>query len=370
MMQETDPGVPPLRVVHILAPAEAGGLESVVRGLAAGMAGRGHRVVVGAVVAPGGRHRFVEESRDAGIDVRSIEAPPRAYGVERRAVGRLITELNAEVLHTHGYRPDVVDRGVAQRAGIPAVTTVHGFTGGGWKNRIYERMQVRALKRFDAVVAVSGALREQLLLRGVRSDRLHLVANAWSGEPPIPRAEARRRLGLAPEAVVIGWIGRVSHEKGPDLAVRALAALAAPTSLSVLGEGPEREAVGRLAEELGVASRLRWHGRVPAAGTMLRAFDAVLLSSRTEGTPMVLMEAMAAGVPVVATAVGGVPAALLPGAGILVEPGSPAGLAAALSEALALPPARAISSGAHSDLSKARTQWLDHYESIYRSFRR
>jgi glycosyltransferase involved in cell wall biosynthesis len=360
----------PLRVVLVLAPAETGGLESVVRGLAGGLAERGHRILVGAVVTPGDRHRFVEESRAAGIDVRAIEVPPRAYGLERRAVARLITELNAEVLHTHGYRPDVVDRGVARGAGIPAVTTMHGFTGGGWKNRVYERMQVRALRRFDAVVAVSAVLRDQLLQRGVRPNRLHLVPNAWSGEPPLAREEARHRLGLAPEAVVIGWIGRLSAEKGPDLAVRAIAALPAPASLSFLGDGPERQAVSRLAHDLGVAGRIRWHGNVPGAGTLLRAFDAVLLSSRTEGTPMVLLEAMAAGVPVVATAVGGVPAALIPGAGTLVEPGSGEMLAAALVAQLDDARAPAMRAGVHPGLSEARAKWLDQYESIYRSFRR
>jgi glycosyltransferase involved in cell wall biosynthesis len=370
MMQETDPGSHPLRVLHVLAPAETGGLESVVRGLAGGLSERGHRVVVGAVIAPGARHRFVEESRAAGVDVRALEIPTRAYGLERRTVGRLIAELGAEILHTHGYRPDVVDRGVARRAGIAAVTTVHGFIGGSWKGRIYERMQVRAFKRFDAVVAVSGVLRDQLLERGVRSDRLHLVANAWSGEPPISRDEARRRLDLPSDAVVVGWIGRLSPEKGPDLAVRTVALLPASVSLSFVGDGPERETTIRLAEELGVSGRIRWHGSLPGAGSLLRAFDAVLLSSRTEGTPIVLLEAMAAGVPVVATAVGGVPAALLPGAGTLVEPGSVEGLAAALVSVVEGARASSVPPQVTAGMSEARKKWLDQYESIYRSFRR
>lgn len=360
----------PLKILHVLAPADGGGLESVVRGLAGGLAERGHRILVGAIISPGARNGFVDESRAAGIDVRIIEIPSRAYGLERRAVAVLIAEVQADALHSHGYRPDVVDRGVAARAGIPAISTVHGFTGGGWKNRVYERIQVRALRRFDAVVAVSGVLHDQLLHRGVRADRLHLVPNAWSGEPPLARDEARRQLGLGPEAVVIGWIGRLSAEKGPDLAVRALTGVPAPASLSFIGDGPERESVYRLAQGLGVADRISWHGSVPGAGTLLRAFDAVLLSSRTEGTPMVLLEAMAAGVPVVATAVGGVPAALTPGAGTLVPPGSTEELAAALVGALADARAPSARAGVPPGLADARSRWLDHYESIYRSFRR
>src|SRR5713101_3623616 len=87
--------------------------------------------------------------------------------------------LRPAVVHTHGYRPDVVDAGAARRLGIPTVTTVHGFTGGGWKNRFYERVQRRSHRRFDAVVAVSRPLVEQLLRDGVPPRRLHLVQNAW-----------------------------------------------------------------------------------------------------------------------------------------------------------------------------------------------
>lgn len=248
------------------------------------------------------------------------------------------------------------------------VSTVHGFTGGDWKNRLYERVQVRALRRFDAVVVVSEALRDRLRRGGVAAERLQLIPNAWIGSAPMTRMEARFRLGLPQADVVVGWVGRLSVEKGPDIAVRALAELPREVSLSFVGEGPERRAAERLAQDLGVGDRIRWHGPMPEAAALLSAFDAVLLSSRTEGTPMVLLEAMAAGVPVAATAVGGIPAALLPGAGRLAEPGSSSALAEAVAAVLA-PGTCQAAGGAEVEraLGQGRARWLERYESVYRS---
>jgi glycosyltransferase involved in cell wall biosynthesis len=356
-----------MRVLHLLAPAPRGGLESVVRSLAVGLSERGHDMTVAAVVVESsGSHAFVEESRAAGIDVREVVAGGRSYRAERRAVAGLLGELHADLLHCHGYRPDVVDAGVARRAGLPVVSTVHGFTGGDWKNRLYERLDIRALKRFDAVVAVSEPIRARLLRSGVPRDRVHLVANAWTGVAPLSRAEARRRLGLPTESLVVGWVGRLSEEKGPDLAVRAMESAPPDVSLSFIGDGPERERLQSLAENLKLSGRIRFHGAIGGAGALVGAFDVLMLSSRTEGTPMVVFEAMAAGVPIVAAAVGGVPAALGDGGGRLVEPGSPPALGRAVAATIV------GSNGVDPDrlarrVREGRLAWLSTYEALYAS---
>src|SRR5437879_12795654 len=104
----------------------------------------------------------------------------RAYWRERRAVAALCRRIRPDVIHTHGYRPDVVDASVARRLGIPVVTTVHGFTGGGWKNRCYEWLQRRAFRRCDAVVAVCRTLVVGLARGGVPRGRLMDVGCVWS----------------------------------------------------------------------------------------------------------------------------------------------------------------------------------------------
>jgi glycosyltransferase involved in cell wall biosynthesis len=149
-----------------------GGLESVVTMLARGHTAMGHRVRVAALVDPAVcAYPFLDDLEAEGVETERIVIPARAYGKERAAVRALCDELTPDVVHTHGYRSDVVDSGVARAAGIPVVSTVHGFTGGGLRNRIYEWIQERAFRDFDAVVAVSEPIVERLARRGVARSR-------------------------------------------------------------------------------------------------------------------------------------------------------------------------------------------------------
>jgi len=359
-------------IVHVVAPAEFGGLERVVQMLGRGLGGLGHDVHVLAVVVDGETaDAFLAPLADAGVSTRTLAVPGRAYLRERAAVGEVLEELRPDVVHTHGYRPDVLDAGVARRLGIPVVTTVHGFTGGGWKNRFYEWWQSRAFRRFDAVVAVSRPLAECLERSGVPASRIHAVPNAWHPiVPALDRETARCALGLPPHSFVVGWVGRVSHEKGPDVLLDALVQLRdLPLVASVVGSGIMQGALRTQAEHLGLNGRVRWHGAVPDAGRLLSAFDVCVLSSRTEGTPIVLFEAMAAGVPVVATCVGGVPDVVSAAEAALVPSEDPVALAAGIRAVYRDPAAaraRALAARARLDRDFGVARWLDRYEAIYR----
>lgn len=369
------PAVPaagrPLGVLHLLAPGAVGGLESVVRALASGQHAAGHRVVVGAVLARTDHAApFLNALRADGVDVRRVVARGRDYLGERRQVTALCERLRPDVVHTHGYRSDVVDAGAARALGIATVTTVHGFTGGGL-NRVYEWLQVRAFRKFSAVVAVSAPLVARLRAAGVPAARVHLLPNAYAARAaPLPRAEARGALGLPAGAWVVGWVGRMSPEKGADVLLDAVARMAGGPIVSLIGDGPQRAALERRARSLGIAERVRFHGMVPEAGRLYTAFDAFALSSRTEGTPISLLEAMAAGTPVVATSVGGVPDVVTPAEARLVPSDSPLALAAALDDVRGDPAAAA--SRALAALGRLRDRfdargWLARYESLYRS---
>jgi len=121
----------PVRVLHVLAPAEVGGLERVVEALAAGLQARGEEHHVAAVLDRRLEHPMVRPLRAAGVAVHPLLIPPRAYGVERTAVEALCRQVDPDIVHTHGYRADVMDAPVARRLRIPTVSTVHGFTGRG-----------------------------------------------------------------------------------------------------------------------------------------------------------------------------------------------------------------------------------------------
>src|SRR5690606_22095355 len=299
---------------------------------ASGQRARGHQVHVVAVVTPmEAVHPFVAALRESGVPATQLKLPARAYLDERRRIVAICRAEGAQVVHTHGYRSDFFDSGVARKLGIPRVSTVHGFCGGNWRGRLYEWLQVRALARFDGVIAVAAPQVDRLRAEGVDPQRIHLVPNAWAPTESLPAAEARAALGIPLDVLHLGWVGRLSPEKGADLFLEALALVPdLPLVASIVGDGSQRQALQERAASLGLGNRVRWQGSLPAAGRYFRAFDGFVLSSRTEGTPMVLFEAMAARTPIVAAEVGGVPHVLSANEALLVRPQDPGALAAAL----------------------------------------
>jgi glycosyltransferase involved in cell wall biosynthesis len=361
----------PLSLIHVVAPAPFGGLEQVVHALATGQLAAGHAVRVVALIDQGPVPPLVERLEAAGLPVERV-ACGRHYLRERRQLAGLFPANT--VVHTHGYRPDVQAGAAARKLALPAVSTVHGFTGGDAKNRLYESLQRRALRRFSAVVAVSRPLVERLVAGGVPRGRVHLVPNAYQFEGQLlSRSRARAELGLSPEAerFVIGWVGRLSREKAPDVLVEALAQLTdANVHAVVIGDGPDRAALAARTAALGLTDRIHWVGIVPDAARCFAAFDCFALSSRTEGTPIVLFEAMATGVPIVASAVGGVPDVVSGGEALLVPSDDPRALARALGEVASDPAAAAAR--ASRAATRLRTErglegWLAAYEGVYRN---
>lgn len=363
-----------LRVLHVLAPGSVGGLESVVLALASGHARAGHVVRVACVLpqGTGDEHPFVAALAVAGVAAIRLPVGGRSYLHERDAVRRLCATLAPSVLHTHGYRPDVVDSGVARTLDIPTVTTVHGFTGGGWRNRLYERLQLRAFRRMSAVVAVSRPLRDLLQAKGAPVGRLHLIPNAYrERRAPLSRTQARHALALPADAsCVLGFVGRLSREKGADIFIDALGQLADERwNAVVIGDGPELPALRDRARSLGIAERVRWAGTVPDAASVYSAFDAFVLSSRTEGTPIALFEAMACGLPIIATRVGGVPDVVTDAEAVLVDASS-AGVARGIRRTITGREAaqtRGASARRRLESQFAPAPWLDQYARLYRT---
>ena len=362
-----------MKIMHVLAPADAGGLERVVHALAIGQRQRGHAIIAVPVAESwNDDHSFAVPLARAGVEVRPLILPARAYLRERTALAELLRAEGPDVVHSHGYHTDVVLGGVARRAVAATVSTAHGFTRGPWRNRFYEHLDRRALRRFDAVAAVSRPLADELQRSGVPGDRLHVVPNAWSRiATPFDRTSARARLGLDPERFVLGWVGRMTPEKGLDVLVDALPALAdLPITVCAIGDGPERITGEARAAASGVGERIRWAGLVREAGRYFQAFDLLVLSSRTEGVPMVVLEAMATGVPLVVTAVGGIPDVVSPREALLVPSERPDALASAIRSAFERrdeAAARALAAQARLDRDFAEGPWLDRYDEIYRA---
>ena len=358
------------RILHILAPAREGGLESVVAMLSERQ-GR-DRVHVAVVLSPNEaeNHPFVSRLERARIPATRVVVGARGYFREYHLLGDVVRRIRPDVIHTHGYRSDVVGTIVALKHRVPAVSTVHGFVGGGIRDYVNERIQCVALRRAAVVLAVSRPLVGRLSRAGIARDRIRFVPNGF--DPPSnisTRIEARRMLGIDADSLVAGWIGRLSYEKGPDVMLAALAKANPSWQVSVIGEGREGARLKKKAIDLGIGERIKWHGAVANAATLLPAFDAFVLSSRTEGTPIALLEAMFARIPIVTTRVGGVPDVVTPDHALIVPSEDASAVAEALAEIQREPgAAKARADRAYNRVVSefSADRWVAAVEEVYR----
>ncbi len=315
-----------MNIMMVVTGLNRGGAERQVVHLATGMAGRGHHVSVVSLLAAG---PLEGDLRNGGVEVRSLgmsrgSAGPSALASLRSA----IRAMKVDVLHSHMFHATLLTR-IANigNARVPLVSTAHTIDeGGGWRP-IISRLTHR-LSAVDTNVTEAGV--KAFEKNGsVPRGRMIVVPN---GLPltPMPRIVRDRRPGTP-----FRWlcVARSSHAKGVDILVRAFAfsrRLREEALLTVVGGGEQLEANRRLADELGVSGCIAFPGEESDPGFRYRAADAMVLPSRWEGLPMVVLEAGCHCIPVVATAVGGVPELLRDGAGILVDPGHPEVLAAGM----------------------------------------
>lgn len=252
---------------------------------------------------PGALHAAAVES---GLPVERFPVAGRlSIELVRQLRVRLRT-LERPVLHTVGYKAHLhalaAARGLAR-----TVTTMHGWlVRPELKERLYEWIEVCALRHDDAVICLSAFYEQQLLRAGVSPARLHRIPTGLDPARLPPRETAER---WASGPFTVALIGRLSWEKNHDLLLRAVARLQSRGgALRVLlaGEGPERAAIERRIQALRLSERVQLIGYA-AMSAVMPAVHAVVLCSRIENLPLSLLEAMAWARPVVATSVGGVP---------------------------------------------------------------
>jgi glycosyltransferase involved in cell wall biosynthesis len=312
-----------VNIVHAIARLNVGGAALSVLELAAGQQRRGHDVLVVAGTIPPGERSMEHMADTLGVPYQHVpvlqrELAPRSDAEAIRTLRRVIRARRANVLHTHTAKAGATGRIAALTSGRArpgaVVHTYHGHVLSGYFDPRRERA-FRILERMlawstDALVAVSDEVRDDLVRMRVAPARKFTVIpygfdlDARVGGSGSDRALLRSELGIAEDGFVIGWAGRMTAIKRPLDLIRVTARVDGAI-LVLVGDGEDRPAAVALAAELGIAERVRWLGYRDDLGSLYGAFDVFLLTSANEGAPVVVIEALAAGVPVVATDAGG-----------------------------------------------------------------
>jgi glycosyltransferase involved in cell wall biosynthesis len=253
-----------------------------------------------------------------------------------------LRDSDTDIVCCHGYKADIVGLFAARRVGVPVIAMSHGWTAETWKVRVYEAFDRACLRMMERVLCVSKGQAEKVRRAGVRQDRIVVSRNAICAErfddiDPQGRQLLEEMFPWAPRRIV-GAAGRLSPEKGFNILVDAAAIVARsdPTTCFVhFGDGPLRAKIRRQIAELRLEQRFILAGFRTDIDRFVPHFDLSVLPSFTEGLPSVVLESYAAGVPVVATAVGGTPEAVADGIdGYLVQPGNAQALACRILDAL------------------------------------
>jgi glycosyltransferase involved in cell wall biosynthesis len=353
----------PIRVLRVIARLNVGGPALHVSYLARGLTERGYdtMLVTGQVGPAEGSMEYVAEEADLhplylGSLQRNL-SPLADVSALFRLVG-LIWRVRPHVLHTHTAKAGALGRiaaVLALGARPPAVVhTYHGHVLTGYfstrRSRLFASVERLLGRVTDCLVAVSPEVRDDLVRLGVAPEskfaviRLGLDLEQRTAAPPDARERVRAELGVAPESFVVAWLGRMTEIKRVQDLLHVFADVrgrGVDAVLALVGDGPDRADLERLASELGVADSVRFTGFRADVGSIYLASDVVALSSANEGTPVSLIEALAAGCAVVTTDVGGASDVVDEGrAGLLVPYGDRRAFADALAELAASPERR------------------------------
>jgi glycosyltransferase involved in cell wall biosynthesis len=311
-----------------------GGAERMIVLLAGALRARGWSNVA---FLPAGHDGWLTRHLDAvGVTVEHYHLPRPFSPAFAHRLAAALRRHRIAVAHSHEFTMGFYGAWAAQRAGVPHVFTMHG--GRYYAARLRRRVALRlAASRSDRIVAVSAAVAAQLARDlWLAPSRITTIPNGVAFETP-PRATLREELGLPPGALLIVAVGTLFPVKGHRYLVEALAQLGArqpPLHLAIAGR-EDQAPLRALTLTLGVADRVHLLGARADVPNVLASADVFALPSLSEGLPLALLEAMFAGLPIVASSVGEVPTALEQGrAGVLVPPGDAAALAAALERVL------------------------------------
>ncbi|WP_031469791.1 glycosyltransferase [Sciscionella sediminilitoris] len=291
-----------MRVAHVITGLGVGGAETQLR---LQLRHTAHEAEVFTLTNPG---PIAEQLRSDGIPVTTLGMRGNRDLAVLPRLARLLRDGRFDVVHTHLYRAMLYGRLAARFAGIRTILgTEHSLAGGLLEGRPAGRPGIRAVYRFgerlgSLTIAVSPAVADRLREWGVAAHRMRVIPNGIdAGElafDPDRRARARARLGIGTGAFVLGAVGRLVPGKRFDVLIETLP-MVGDATLILVGDGPERANLSALAERRGVAERVVFAGETERVRDFLSAFDMLASPSAEETFGLAVLEALAAGLPVI-----------------------------------------------------------------------
>ncbi len=313
------------KVLHLRCSGQLLGAERVVLEMAKYLPEFGYQPVLGIPVEAGqGVPEYASTAEKLGFEVVIF---PIESAFDRRAIADIrqyVKEHQVDIIHTHGYREDFY--AVFARAGAALVATNHLWKRTTPKLKLYALLDALLLRCFDAIIAVSHRVQGDMTERGISAKKITVVPNGIDPDNFTEKKNQqaiRSELSIPSGALVLGTLSSLTVEKGINIAIEALVKIRAvncAAHLLIVGEGPEHDSLKALVHSRGLDDAVSFAGRRSDTLTMFAAMDIYLLPSFSEGLPMSLLEAMASGKAVIATAVGEVESVLEDGSGIVIEP--------------------------------------------------
>ena len=294
-----------------------------------------YRSICGSYVRPRGDNRFLRECERRGIATASIS---ESFTGDWRIVAQvreLVAREEIDLVVSHDYKSNFYAYRALRRTDVRQIAYFHGVTTEDMKVRIYNFIDRLVLRRLNRIVAVSGPTALRLERMGISPDRISVVPNAVADDMLRPENDISSETA---DHVRIVAAGRLSHEKGYDLLLQAVSRIkdaSPPFRVYLYGFGPEENRLKRMADDLQIKNFVEFCGFTDNLAEVFDRMDFLVLSSRSEGMPVVVLEAWARRLGVVATAVGGVPDLIESNkTGVLMQPQSVADLVEKLNWAI------------------------------------
>jgi len=316
------------RVAHLLASNFFGGPEKQLVEHAQRIAKRNIQPLIISFMEDCNANQLLERAHNVGVATRALSSSgPFDFSLIGKVLNVLRTE-NIDLLCVHGYKANVIGRLASWRAGIPLVAISRGWTGEDSKIRVYEWLDKFFLRLSDHIVAVSAKQQQRVANIGLPIDKVTIIRNCINvGEKIESRDSFRTEMGLDKASLLVISAGRLSPEKNYSGMIDAAKIVCEKNSnvyFVVFGEGALRTELENKIASSGLSKQFFLPGFLTGMQALLQDIDIFVLPSFTEGLPNVILEAFAAGKPVVATAVGGTPEVVEDGvSGFLTDPQKP-----------------------------------------------